>query len=360
MAESQKRKRSASNIEKSDSDFADRKNRVKLSHDQDSNVNKVFKEWLPNKDMARVMKKCFPLAKGATVPRTLDSWAFGLLEKSSRLKVENEDKRLVKLSKKLHLATGPLFKAWSLSEEADQQEVAKHIKKSVLAMGQLQLAINHERRMNCYGEICRDLGKARDHLKEGSTAFGKAAKKQEKPPLFGDKFRHAVFDRGTISKELKEAKRQFEQSTPKSKPAFQSVAKGSTRYVSPLQKVYQGDQSTSSYQNQSFRKDLPKKPSGRGRGSRYVSTNCTNLHFSQAFLHCTDVGSARSAGVDFAARINFYLVNHRRGISGDGGSTRIPGSELHKVHGPTFCGRQSQVFPKEFGIGKSLHKILGS
>ena len=330
--QSQKCKRSASDVENLDSDsdpFADRKNRVKLSHDQDSYVNKVFKEWLPNKDMARVMKNCFSLAKGATVPRTLDSWALGLLEKSSRSKVENEDKRLVKLSKKLHLATGPLFKAWSLSEEAGQQEVAKHIKKSVLAVGQLQLAINHERRMNCYGEICRDLRKARDHLKEGSTDFGKAAKKQEKPPLFGDKFRRTVIDRGTISKELKEAKRQFEQSTPKSKPAFQSTAKGSTRYVSPLQKVYQGDQTTSSYQNQPFRKDLPKKPSGRGRVSRYVSTKCTNLLFSQAFLHFTDVGSARSAGGDLAARINFYLVNPRRGILGDGGSTRVPGSKLH-------------------------------
>ena len=204
--------------------------------------------------------------------------------------------------------------------------------------------------MNCYGEICRDLGKAGHHLKEGSTAFGKAAKKQEKPPLFGDKFRRAVIDRGTISKELKkEAKRQFEQSTPKSKPAFQSVAKGSTRYVSPLQKVYQVDQTTSSYQNQPFRKDLPKKPSGRGRGSRYVSTNCTNFHFSQAFLLCTDVGSARSAGGDFAARIYFYLDNPRRGISGDGGSTRVPGSELHKVNGPTFCRRQYQVFQNELG-----------
>ena len=129
-------------------------------------------------------------------------------------------------------------------------------------MGQLQLAINHERRMNYYGEICRALGKARDHLKEGSTAFGKAVKKQEKPP-FGDKFRRAVIDRGTISKELKEAKRQFEQSTLQSKPAFQSVAKGSTRYVSPLQKVYQGDQTTSSYQNQPFRKTSPRNLLGR-------------------------------------------------------------------------------------------------
>ena len=85
------------------------KNRVKLSHDQDSYVNTVFKEWLPNIGMARVLKNCFPLAKVAAVPRTLDSWALGLLEKSSHSKVENEDKRLVKLSKKLHLATGPLF-----------------------------------------------------------------------------------------------------------------------------------------------------------------------------------------------------------------------------------------------------------
>ena len=89
------------------------------------------------------MKNCFPLAKGATVPRTPDSWALGLLEKSSHSKVENEDNRLVKLSKKLHLVIGPLFKAWSLSEEADQQEMAKHIKKSVLAVGQLQLVINY-------------------------------------------------------------------------------------------------------------------------------------------------------------------------------------------------------------------------
>ena len=73
-----------------------------------------------------------------------------------------------------------------------------HLKRTVLAVGLLQFAINHERRAKCYREICRNLGKARDHLKEGSSAFAKAARKQEKPPLFSNKFRRTFVDNVTI------------------------------------------------------------------------------------------------------------------------------------------------------------------
>ena len=133
-----------------------------------------------------------------------------LLDKSSKQKVETEDTKFLRLSKKVHLITGPVFKLWSLAEDRDDKEMIKFAKKSVLAVGQLQLALNHERRMLSYGELCRDHKRAKEHLKEASSSFGKVAKRAEKPALFGDKFKRAVIDRGTLTKQLREAKAQFE------------------------------------------------------------------------------------------------------------------------------------------------------
>ena len=130
-----------------------------------------------------------------------------MLDKSTKAKVVNEDKTFIRLLNKIHLATGPLLLAWSLAEELDCKPVMKHIKKSVLALGQIRLTLNHERRMLSYGEICKDHGKAKEHLKEASDSFAKMANKGEKPPLFGEKFKRAVIDRGTLSKQLKEARR---------------------------------------------------------------------------------------------------------------------------------------------------------
>ena len=119
-----------------------------------------------------------------------------LLDKSSKQKVEAEDTKFLRLSKKVHLITGPVFKLWSLAEDRDDKEMIKFAKKSVLAVGQLQLGLNHERRMLSYGELCRDHKRAKEHLKEASSSFGKVAKRSGKPSLFGDKFKRAVIDRG--------------------------------------------------------------------------------------------------------------------------------------------------------------------
>ena len=195
-----------------DSDpFQDKKKRVKLDLDQLSYVNKVYKEWVPGKDTSKVFKECYPLGKGVTVTRSHGDWVLNMLDKLTKAKVVNEDKTFIRLLDKVHLVTGPLFQAWSLAEDLDCKPVVKHIKKSVLALGQFQLTLNHKRRMLSYGEICKDHGKANKHLKEASDSFAKVAKKAEKPPLFGEKFKRAVIDRGTLSKQLKEAHHQFEQ-----------------------------------------------------------------------------------------------------------------------------------------------------
>ena len=130
---------------------------------------------------------------------------LNLLDKVSKSKVETMDNKFLHLSKKVHLFTGPIFHAWNLAEDKDK-EVAKYCKKAVLLLGQLQLALNNERRQLAYGEICKDQAKLKAHLKEASDAFGKVAKKTESPPLFGDKFQRGVIKRGTLSKQLKETR----------------------------------------------------------------------------------------------------------------------------------------------------------
>ena len=136
--------------------FADKKRRVVLDSDQEAYTEKVFRDWLSNKETEKCLDKCFPLKKGVTVPRVHDDWMVNLLDKSSKQKVEAEDSKFIRLSKKVHLITGPVFKLWSLAEDRDDKEMVKFAKKSVLAVGQLQLALNHERRMLSYGELCRD------------------------------------------------------------------------------------------------------------------------------------------------------------------------------------------------------------
>ena len=239
-----------------------------------------------------------------TVTRSHDDWVLNMLDKSTKAKVVNEDKTFIRLSNKVHLATGPLFQAWSLAEEIGCKPVVKHMKKSVLALGQFQLTLNHERRMLSYGEICKDHGKAKEHLKEASDSFAKVAKNTEKPPLFGEKFKRAVIDRGTLSKQLKET------------PKFQQQLQKEPRYQSPLQKVQpeqqqanQSDHRTS--YNQPFPSDPAKKASGRSRGGRYVSTkHNTCLHSGQRIgLHCcTGAGVARTLWWTVVSQ-NSYLVH---------------------------------------------------
>ena len=253
-----KRKSEDKDVSDADSDpFQHKKERVKLDSHQLSYVNKVYKEWLLGKDTSKVFKECYPLGKGVTVTRSHDDWVLNMLDKSTKAKVVNEDMTLIRLSNKVHLATGPLFQAWALAEELGCKPVVKHIKKSVLALGQFQLTLNHERRMLSYGEICKDHGKAKEHLKEASDSFAKVAKKAEKPPLFGDKFKRAVIDRGTLSKQLKEARHQFEQPKPKFQPRLQKEP----RYQSPLQRVQpEQQQANQSAPRTSYNQPFPSDP----------------------------------------------------------------------------------------------------
>ena len=221
----------------------------------------------------------------------------------------------------------------------------------MLVLGQFQLTLNHERRMLSYGEICKDHGKAKEHLNKASDSFAKVAKKAEKPPLFGDKFKRAVIDRGTLSKQLKEARHQFERPKPKFQPRLQKEP----RYQSPLQRVQpeqqQANQSAprTSY-NQPFPSDPAKKASGRGRGGRYVSTkHNTGLHSGQRVgLHrCTGVGVARTVDGQLSARIDVMFTGG--GISGFAYSKGVPRSGIARFS----CTRCS------WGLGDFVPKKLG-
>ena len=244
--------------------FADKKKRVKLDSDQEAYVGKVFRTWLPGKGADKRLKKCYPLKGGLTVPRAQDEWMLNLLDKSVKQKVEAEDLKFCRLSKKLHMVTGLLFKVGFLAEDKEDKSILKHIKKAVLVVGQMQLALNQGRHMLSYGEVCRDQRNAKDHLKEVSDSFGKAAEKAEKPPLFGEKFQRAVIDRGTLSKQLKEAKQQLERRLKPRPPQACSV---NVQYSSPLQRVNQPVQQThaQTYETQPVQRDPTKISSGRGR-----------------------------------------------------------------------------------------------
>ena len=189
MSESSDNSGDSSDFDSDSADpFVDKKKRVRVDSDKEECVDKVYCDWLMNKEAEKNTKNCCPLKKGVTVPRVHDEWMLNLVDKSAKSKVEAEDGKFYRLSKKAQLISGPLFKAWSLADDRDDKETVKYIKKAVLGFGQLQLSINHERRMLSYGELVKDLKKAKDHLKESSASLGKVAHKCEKPALFGEKF----------------------------------------------------------------------------------------------------------------------------------------------------------------------------
>ena len=236
----------------------------------------------------------------------------------------------------------------------------KHIKKSLLALGQLQLTLNHARHMLSYGEICQDHGKAKEHLKEALDSFAKVAKKAEKQPLFGEKFKRAVIDMGTLSKQLKEARHQFERPKPKLQPWLQKEP----RYQSPLQRVQPEQQQATqsaprtSY-NQPFPSDPTKKASGRGRGGRYASTkHNTCLHSGQRveLHHCTGVGVARTVGGQLSARTDILYTGG--GISGLTYSRGIPRSGISRYCCTRCTWRSSDFVPKK--LGESNSQPLGT
>ena len=145
-------------VSDSDSDpFQDKKKRVKLDSDQLSYVNKVNKEWLPGKDPSKVFKECYPLGKGVTVTRSHDDWVLNMLDKSTKAKVVNEDKTFIRLSNKVHMATGPLFQAWSLAEELDCKPAVKH-KEICVGLGAITTDPETWTSHVDHGEICKDHG----------------------------------------------------------------------------------------------------------------------------------------------------------------------------------------------------------
>ena len=254
-----------------------------------------------------------------------------LLDKSSKQKVEAEDTKFLRLSKKVHLITGPVFKLWSLAEDRDDKEMIKFAKKSVLAVGQLQLALNHERCMLSYGELCRDHKRAKEHLKEASSSFGKVAKRAEKPALLGDKFKRAVIDRGTLTKQLREAKAQFERKPKGFQPKAPQARSGPPTYASPQQWV-QNPVTQQSYQSQPFQRDPSKKSSGRGRGSRYVSTSSQG---SGSGVHGSNNRRTLCSGGRVKKRTNkrVKFTNTAGGIPVNGKSSRVSASWVAGLSG---------------------------
>ena len=135
--------------------------------------------------------------------------------------------------------------------------------------------------MLSYSKVFQDQRKVKDHLKEASDSFGNGAKKAGKPPLFGEKFHRAVIDRGTLLKQLKEAKQQIER---RLKPRPLQARNVNVQYSSPLQRVNQPQQQTQAqtYQTQPFHWGPAKKSSGRGRGARYIWAQGYILHTGRA------------------------------------------------------------------------------
>ena len=84
------------------------------------------------------MNEFFPLGKGVTVTRAHDDWLLIMLDRTTKDKFINKDKKLIILSHKMHLTTRPLYQAWSLAGEYECNPGVKHIKQFVLVLGRVK------------------------------------------------------------------------------------------------------------------------------------------------------------------------------------------------------------------------------
>ena len=94
-----------------------KKKRVRVDNVGEELIDKAYRDWLTNKEVEKSTKNRCPLKKDVTVLRVHDEWMLYLVEKSAKSKLEAEDKKLYKLSKKAQLISGPLFKAWLLAKK---------------------------------------------------------------------------------------------------------------------------------------------------------------------------------------------------------------------------------------------------
>ena len=88
----------------SDDHFVDKKKRVRVDSDKEEYIAKVYRDWLMNKEVEKTQSIVV-----RSVSWVHDKWMLNLVDKSDKSKVEAEDGKLYRLSKKAQLILGPLL-----------------------------------------------------------------------------------------------------------------------------------------------------------------------------------------------------------------------------------------------------------
>ena len=76
-----------------------KKKRVGVDNVGEEFIDKVYRDWLTNKEAEKSTKNRCPLKKGVTVLHVHNEWMLYLVKKSAKSKLEAEDGKLYKLSK---------------------------------------------------------------------------------------------------------------------------------------------------------------------------------------------------------------------------------------------------------------------
>ena len=178
-----------------------------LLRGQDAFTTKYFSEYVGESAIKEsILKSCPKPSTDVLKPLVLDSDIVDLLPGSSQTPIKHADGSFKRIQVRLLDTMGPLGKLWSELEKAalhgngkcDAKELLELAEKSVTLVGQTNVLINHNRRLNVLSRFMKDSKKATDILSQNQ---------RNRTSLFGNSFYKALYQKAKGRQHSQEIKR---------------------------------------------------------------------------------------------------------------------------------------------------------
>ena len=182
-----------------------------LLRGQDAFTTKYFSEYVGESAIKEsILKSCPKPSTDALKPLVLDSDIVDLLPGSSQAPIKHADGSFKRIQVRLLDTMGPLGKLWSELEKAalhgngkcDAKELLELAEKSVTLVGQTNVLINHNRRLNVLSRFMKDSKKATDILSQNQSIL-----QRNRTSLFGNSFYKALYQKAKGRQHSQEIKR---------------------------------------------------------------------------------------------------------------------------------------------------------
>jgi len=281
----------------------------RLSEGQETFVGKYFTEYVGAGAIKRSILEDAPCPEHeALKPRKLDTDIVELLPVPARKPTAIVDNSFRCVQTRLTETMGPLGKVWSTLEKAvrkggelcDAKQLLKQVEQTVLMIGQTNVLLNYNRRLNVMSRFLRDPKRASEIIRQNEGVLNRS-----QAHLFGSSFYRALHKRAKGNKLAKEIKQELAPSNFgfHSVDRHREAARGNRRpfrrgpsFTLPERR---GEFAPSRTQPAAAR-GRPGHRGGRGR-ARYVWFSCDNVTSSvraSSGGRCTSLTTSTTAKKD--------------------------------------------------------------